>query len=202
MPRLNDKTKTEKDFIRWELRQRDGDGSRAGTLCFIDGCMNEELYQGKTGKDFDICHLDDNPNNWDMQNLFLAAHKCNVQMTPHGKIDHAKNYENICNALKAKRMKSVCTDIYISEEGGLRVRSAELKRSLELKPLAIAEFQRVIEEKEQVEKKGLIDSMAFVSGLSQIICETYVRQLTNPHSGDYEEIPKDGDEKKYIRKRQ
>ena len=61
------------------------------------------------------------------------------------------------------------------------------------------ELQTQIEREKEVEREGLIDAMANISGLTQQACRNYVKALTNPHNADYEEFPRD--EKKYIRKR-
>lgn len=200
--RVNDKTKREKEFIRWELRERDGDGSRGGTKCFVDHCMTEEYYLSETGKDFDICHLDDNPQNWDMQNLFLATHKCNCQLTPRGlgKLNHLRPGYSL-NSLQANKKRSVIDKNTYIDDAGLRIDSLPLYRNVKLKPLAIIEFEKIIREKTQVEKDGLLDAMANASGLTQEKCGKYLKALTNPHNGNYEELPKDADGKVFIRKR-
>jgi hypothetical protein len=204
--RLNDKTKTEKDKIRQFLRERDGNGTRAGTWCFVDRCMNEEQYHNETGKDFDICHLDDNPNNWNWQNLFLGTHPCNVRLTPRGKGKfNAERITDTQNSLRINKKRSVTGINICIEESGLRVSSlSEFKNHTKM-PIAIRVFKEVVQEKKEVEIESLLDAMANASGLRQNTCRGYVKALINEHNGEYEdfEVPIEGTDrvKTYIRKR-
>jgi hypothetical protein len=202
--RINDKSKREKKEIREALRIRDGDGTRRGTRCFADGCMNEEQYRKQTGKDFDICHLDDNSSNWNMQNLFLATHKCNVLLTPHGKIDHEKRYTTLCNALKINRMKSLSTQVQINEEDLPRIRYAEFAKGFIADPIIDEELERIFSLHQEVEKKELINALVNISKLSperiKPRLEGWCNDL-NGHLKEREEII-DGKKEYYIRKRE
>ena len=201
--RINDKSKREKETIRQQLRERDGDGTRKGTKCFIDGCMTEEQYRKETGKDFDICHLDDNPSNWNWQNIFLGTHKCNCQMTPHGKIDHKARFLALSKSLKLQKMRSLLTHIQADESEGLRVRSAEYMKSAMCKPLMEEELERILDLKKEEEKNELIDSLSNASSLAPEVCRKWLRTWCNGNNGHLEEFPKEvkGDTKTFIRRK-
>ena len=198
--RVNDKSPKEKEAIRQVLRARDGN------LCQIDFCMTEEDYRKKSGRDFDIHHISENPDDWDWNNLVLAAHGCNVRETPHGKIDYTKNFESQCNSLKQKKVKYILERARerTGEDGNVSVGSAEHLRSIELSPIAEEEFKKIITEHEEVDKGELIRAMANVSGLKDQTCRRYVNDKTNIYNGEYEEFPRDinGEKIYFIRKRQ
>ena len=195
MPRVNDKTKREKDEIRKQLTADYGDG------CLICGAMDGELYREIYKKELDIHHINEDSSDWAYCNLCLAHFWCNIKETPHGKIDFEKQFQERCKQLKFQKMKGIIDrDTYI-DDAGLRIDSLPLYRNVKLKPLAIIEFEKIIREKTQVEKDGLLDAMANASGLTQEKCGKYLKAVTNPHNGNYEELPKDADGKVFIRKR-
>jgi len=197
--RVNDKSKTEKDEIRKKLRERDG------TLCQIDYCITEDEYRKKTGKDFDIHHLDENPHNWDIDNnLVLSAHECNVRETPRGKGKF--NRERIAETIKSLNQntkRSVVDKDRYTDDAGLRINSLSEFKNDKLKPLADQEFEKIVEKEIEVEREGLLDAMAKISGLTQQTCRNYLKAFINPHNGEYEEFPKiiDGKKTWFIRRR-
>jgi hypothetical protein len=203
MPRINDKSPREKKEIRRLLRERDGDGTREGTLCFVDSCMNESLYLERTGKDFDVCHLDDNPENWDMQNLFLATHKCNVQLTPHGKINHEKRYAALCNVLKIQRMRSILARAQESETEPLSIRGGEFAKHVICNPIMEEEFRKQVDLLGEVDKADLKNAMSKASSMSPDRCMIWMNTYLNPLNGDYEEFEKEvkGKTKMFIRRK-
>jgi hypothetical protein len=190
--RLNWRTVKKKKEM---CRKRDGD------VCLIDYCMTGDEYRAKYKKDFDLHHIDEDTENNADDNLCLAAHKCNVGETPRGKGRFSRErIDETLNSLNLKKKRSaIDKDIY-TNEAGLRIDNLSLFRNVKLKPLAVREFEKIIDEKKEVEREGLIDAMANISGLTQDKCRQYLKAITNPHNGEYEEFTKD--EKKYIRKRE
>ena len=203
--RLNDKTKREKDAIREILRKRDGDGTRHGTKCFVDNCTSEDDYYKETGKDFDICHLDDNPENWDMQNLFLATHKCNCQLTPRGlgRFNHLRT-PFIHNSLQIKKKTSISTQVQINEDNLPTIRYAEFAKGYIADPLINEELERIFELHQEIDKKELINALVNISKLSPERIKPRLDGWCNGLNGHLEEFDKEispTEIKKFIRKR-
>jgi hypothetical protein len=197
--RLNDKSKREKIEIRKTLRIRDGD------VCQIDHCITGDKYREKYGRDFDVHHINENTSDWSWDNIVLAAHRCNVRETPHGKIDHRKNFTTLCNELKSRKMR--CLLKYVQSEHGepLKVRSAEYMKSTICKPLMDQELNRILDQKGEEEKNELIDSLSNASTLSPEVCRKWLRTYCNSNNGHLEEYDKDigaGETMKYVRKRE
>jgi hypothetical protein len=195
--RVNDKTKKQKDEIRKILRERDGN------LCQIDFCMDEETYRKKEGKSFDLHHIDENPYNWNWDNIVLAAHGCNVRLTPHGKGRYSQErFDETFKSLRIRQLKSV-TDMNKVEVGYMRVKNAEFLKSSVCKPIMTEELDRIIKKYGKAEKNDLINAMSNASDLSPDVCKKYLSARTNSFNGELEEYSEEieGETKKYIRKR-
>jgi hypothetical protein len=196
--RLNDKSQREKEEIRNILRKRDGN------LCQIDYCEKEENYRKRTGKSFDVHHVNENPNDWDWNNIVLAAHACNVRETPRGKGKFSPGcIDATLKSLNQNTKRSVVDKDRYTDEAGLRINSLSEFKNDKLKPLADQEFEKIVEKEIEVEREGLLDAMAKISGLTQQTCRNYLKAFINPHNGEYEELPKITDGKKtwFIRRR-
>jgi hypothetical protein len=177
-----------------ELRKRDGD------KCFVDYCMTGDEYRKKFGRDLDLHHIDEDPDNWDDNNLCLATHRCNVGETPRGKGKfHPERIEETQKALRIKNFRSLSTQVQIYEDELPRIRYAEFAKGYIADPLIDEELKRIFTLHKEVEKKELINALVNISKLSPERIKPRLEGWCNPFNGHLEEFEKD--EVKFIRKK-
>ncbi len=184
----------------WKRRKREFLRKRDGDECFIDHCITGEEYRAKEGRDFDIHHIDENPENWEDDNLCLAAHGCNVRETPRGLGKfHPDRIADTQMSLNLKRIRSVLTNVRVSPDEPLFTTSVQYMKSHLCKPIIDQIVDQILEEKKESELGDLIDAASRASTLSPDICRKWIKTRWNSHNGDLEKFERG--EMDYIRRK-
>ena len=179
MPELNPRRKIK---ARAFLKQRSGD------KCSFCGKTGDQ-YRDEHLRDFDIHHKDRNRENnpEDGSNWELACHSCNCKNDPRGR---RKNpYFNGFNKLKNRLGEGV--RVWEGEKewkfSQSNVMSAEMKKSIESKPLFREAVGIMMEKFQVVKRKDLIDACSEKANCSQATGARYLDGMSS-YFGKYEYV--------------
>jgi hypothetical protein len=122
-------TREELQALKETLKQRDGD------KCYI--CNKSGLmYRADKGREFDLEHRDNNRFNYDLQNLGLSCHKCNIKKMYEYRTQHITQQNGTMNT--GEKAQTEPKLLYMRDggrgggtpaEGGIEIRGSQLAES-------------------------------------------------------------------------